>query len=142
MITNSLKAVLIGLGVLVVVLAGTSLIFYNQAKDLKINPQKAAQEENKKVIDAVAKLMVLPEGETPTIATVTDAEKLKSQQAFFAKSVNGDKVLIYTGALKAVMYRPGDNKIIEAAPLVIGNPNPVPAPAPAPVPAPTSEESE
>lgn len=117
------KLVLLVLGILVVGLAGTSVMFYKQAKSLKVNPQQVAQEENKKLIEAVGKLVLLPEGETPTIATVTDVNKLKSQQAFFARSAEGDKVLIYTSALKAIMYRPSTNKIIEVAPLVIGNPN-------------------
>ncbi len=126
------KLVMLVLGVLVVGLAGTSLMFYKQAKSLKVNPQKVAQEENQKVIDAVGKLVLLPDGETPTVATVTDASKLKSQQAFFARAEEGDKVLIYTSALKAIMYRPSTNKIVEVAPLVIGNPNANPTPAPTP----------
>jgi len=123
----NLKAVLLGLGALVVVFAGTSAVFYKQVRELKTNPQKAGQEENEKLIASVGKLVLLPEGEAPTIATVTDAEKLKSEQAFFAKAIAGDKVLIYTRALKAIMYRPSENKIIEVAPLVIGNPTPAPA---------------
>ena len=126
--TNNLKVVVIVLGVLVLGLAGTSVLFYKQARDLKVDPQKVSQEENEKVIAAVGKLVLLPEGEAPTIATVTDPDKLKAEQAFFAKAVAGDKVLIYTRALKAIMYRPGENKIIEIAPLVIGNPTPAPTP--------------
>jgi hypothetical protein len=123
--TDNLKVVLVVLALLVVGLAGTSLMFYKQVKNLKVDPAKQAQEDNKKVLDAVAKLALLPEGETPTIATVTDAPKLKtSGQAFFAKAADGDKVLIYTQALKAIMYRPSENKIIEIAPLVIGQTSP------------------
>lgn len=139
--TDNLKVILVVLGVLVVGLAGTSLMFYNQVKDLKVNPQKVSQEENQKIIDAVGKLVLLPEGETPTIATVTDPSKLKTQQAFFARSAEGDKVLIYTSALKAIMYRPSENKIIEIAPLVIGNPNATPAPAPKAAPETTKENN-
>ena len=128
--TDNLKVLLAVLGILVLGLAGTTLTFYKKAKSLKTNPQQVAQEENKKIIDAVGKLVLLPEGETPTIATVTDASKLKSQQAFFTRAEEGDKVLIYTSALKALMYRPSENKIIEIAPLVIGNPNTPANPAP------------
>ena len=92
--TDNLRAALVILGILVVGLAGTTIMFYKKANSLKTNPQQVAQEENKKVIDAVGKLVLLPEGETPTIATVTDASKLKSQQAFFARAEEGDKVLI------------------------------------------------
>ena len=122
--TNNLKLVSVVLGVLVLALAGTSVMFYMQNKKLKVDPQQVSQEENQKVIADVGKLVLLPEGESPTIATVTDPEKLKAEQAFFAKAMNGDKVLIYTRALKAIMYRPSENKIIEVAPLVIGNTNP------------------
>ena len=139
MTTNTLKAVLGGLVLLVLGLGATSLMYYKKVKTLEVNPQKVAQEENQKVIDAVGKLALLPEGETPTIATVTDSNKLKSQQAFFAKAADGDKVLIYTQALKAIMYRPSENKIIEIAPLVIGNPN---ASATTPAPSPATPDNE
>ncbi len=128
--TDNLKLLLIGLLILVLGLAGTSFMFYKRVKELTANPQKVGQEENQKIIDAVGKLVLLPAGETPTIATVTDPNKLKAQQAFFARSAAGDKVLIYTQALKAIMYRPSDNKIVEIAPLVIGNPNASVNPAP------------
>ena len=54
----------------------------------------------------------MPSSEAPTIATVNDITKLKGQ-AFFADAKNGDKVLIYTKAGKAVLYRPLTNKVIE-----------------------------
>lgn len=60
---------------------------------------------------AVSKIYLLPEGETPTIATVTDPDKLKSK-IFFANAKSGDKVLIYTKADKVILYRPSENKII------------------------------
>jgi hypothetical protein len=128
--TSNLKGVLVVLGVLTLVLAGSTGMLYKKVRSLSNEPNKVAQEENAKIIESVGKLVLLPEGEAPTIATVTDPEKLKAEQAFFARAMEGDKVLIYTQALKAIMYRPSENKIIEVAPLVIGNPNPTPtAPA-------------
>ena len=120
--SNNLKGVLVVLGILTLILAGTSGVLYKQVRKLKVNPTEIAQAENQKIIDMVGKLFTLPEGEAPTIATVTDPDKFKSEQAFFVKAEDGDKVLIYTRALKAIMYRPSTNKIIEVAPLVIGNP--------------------
>ena len=128
--TDNLKVAFIVSIVLVVGLTITSLSYYKKVKKLSANPQQISQEENQKIIDAIGKLVLLPEGEVPTIATVTDPTKLKSQQAFFARAAEGAKVLIYTSALKAIMYRPSENKIIEIAPLVIGSPNSTPAPAP------------
>ena len=73
------------------------------------------QEEATRTIEAVGKLVVLPE-EVPTVATVTDLELLKDQ-VFFKNAKVGDKVLIYLQAQKAILYNPESNKIIELAPL-------------------------
>ena len=105
----------------VIIAAGISIYFWSQAEALKKNPQRAAQEETLKLIGAISELIVLPEGENPTVATVTDPERLKDQP-FFAKAQTGDKVLIYTNSRKAILYSPKENKIIEVAPINIGNP--------------------
>lgn len=71
--------------------------------------------ESQELIEKVGRLIVLPEGEQPTIATVQDLEKLKDQP-FFARAQTGDKVLIYSVSKKAILYRPSVGKIIEVAP--------------------------
>jgi len=86
---------------------------------IKDNPRAIAQQEAKGLVDKVGKLIALPTGEEPTIATVTDVEKLKDQP-FFAKAKNGDKVLIFTQAKRAILYRPSIDKIIDVAPVNIG----------------------
>lgn len=91
-----------------------------QVKKLSSNPTLTAQQQQQNLINEVGKLAVLPTGETPTIATVTDITKLKDQP-FFANAKNGDKVLIYTQAKKAYLYRPSTNKLINIAPVNIGN---------------------
>ncbi len=99
-----------------------SLYFYKQYQDtqnLLKNPKQIAQQEVKDLVSMVGKLIDLPKGEDPTIATITDEKKLKDQ-LFFANSKNGDKVLLYTKAKKAILYRPSTNKIIEVAPINIG----------------------
>jgi hypothetical protein len=116
------KIFLAALAVLVLVFGATTVYFYRQASKLKLDPQKAAQESTQELITKVSKLIVLPTGETPTVATVTDPEKLKKEQPFFNNASVGDKVLIYTGARKAYMYNPVTNKIIEVAPVNIGTP--------------------
>lgn len=80
--------------------------------------KEKVSDEADKLVSVVSGLMMLPD-ERPTIATVTDKEKLSSQ-TFFAESQNGDKVLIFTQAKKAVLYRPSTNKIIDVAPVSIG----------------------
>ena len=79
-------------------------------------PQSASDIEIAKVVSQVGKLIVLPTGELPTIATITDLKQLKGQ-AFFNNAKVGDKVLIYTKAQKAILYSPSENKVVEVAPL-------------------------
>lgn len=90
-----------------------------QVKKLSANSQQAAQDQNQQLINAIGKLTPLPTNETPTIATVTDITKL-SDQPFFANAKNGDKVLIYTQAKEAYLYRPSTNKLINIAPVNLG----------------------
>lgn len=89
-----------------------------QNHDLKQNPNKIVQADQKKLLDKVGGLMTLPTGEQPSIATVSDKNKLKDQ-AFFKNAQNGDTLLIYTNARKAILYRESTNKIIEVAPIAI-----------------------
>lgn len=109
-------------GILVVLAAIPSVYFYLQYKkatDQLANPQAFSQGEVSSLVEKIGKLIELPEGETPTLATVSDSESLRSQP-FFARSQNGDRVLIYTNAKKAILYRPDSNKIIEVAPVTLG----------------------
>lgn len=100
-----------------------SYYFYQQYRSTALKLQKLSQttqESAKAIVTAVGTLMVLPNDEDPTIATVTDKDKIKNQP-FFANALNGDKVLIYTKAKKAILYRPTINKIIEVGPIAIGS---------------------
>ncbi|OGN27581.1 MAG: hypothetical protein A2941_01120 [Candidatus Yanofskybacteria bacterium RIFCSPLOWO2_01_FULL_49_17] len=101
---------------------GLAYYFYSEYSVLKQDPNKLAQEETAKLIAKVGKLIVLPEDETPTVATVADPEKLQSQP-FFAKAKKGDKVLIYANVKKAILYDVENNMILEVAPINIGNVN-------------------
>ncbi len=83
------------------------------------NNSLSKEREVEKIIEAVGKLIVLPD-ETPTVATVSDLEKLKGQ-IFFKNAKVGDKVLIYIKAEKAILYDPELNKIIELAPINTNN---------------------
>ena len=109
--------------VLLVVLIGFLVYKYihsqNEVKRLS-NPQESAREETRQLTFKVGRLVEIPNNETPTIATVSDASKLKDQP-FYAKAQNGDKVLIFNQARRAYLYRPSTDKVIELAPINIGN---------------------
>lgn len=95
---------------------GLGAYFYYQLKVIKTSPETIAKKEAIDLVSKVSKLYLLPIGEDPTVATVSDPEVLKSQ-SFFTQSEKGDKVLIYTKAGKAILYRPNIDKIIETAPI-------------------------
>jgi len=139
---KSTTNVVIGVLVLVVLTTGgAAAYFYNQ---LQQDPQVQVQEEIDKLVAQVGELLVLPEGEAPTIATVSDVNLL-GDQPFFANANNGDRVLIYTSARKAILYDPIANKIVEIAPIILGE-NQINPPESEvitePTPEPTSEPSE
>jgi len=102
--------------IVAVLLAG---YFYYQLHVMQQNPQAIAQKEATELMAKVSRLIVLPSGETPTIATISDPALLTGQQ-FFASAKKGDKVLIYTQAKKAILYSVLMDKIIDVAPLNIG----------------------
>lgn len=123
--------------IIVLVLAGTSYYFYSRftkAQYLLNNPDAASKEESDAIIARVSKLILLPKGETPQIATIIDASKLKNQP-FFSNAENNDKVLVYTKAQEAIIFRPHANMIVaNVGPLYIGVPTPLPAQAGIPSP--------
>jgi hypothetical protein len=96
-----------------------SIYFYNQSKHASEStapPSPSSLQSTTNVVNAVARHIVLPSGEQPTVATVSDASKVHNQ-AFFAHAATGDKVLVYSQAKKAYLYRPSIDRIIEVAPL-------------------------
>lgn len=113
--------------ILLLILAiGGAYYFYDsnqksqkELEQIKKDPNTVAKEQATELLTEVGKVVVLPKGESPTIATVTDESKL-ADQPFFKNAKKGDKVLIYTEAKKAYLYRPSTKKIIEIAPVRIG----------------------
>jgi hypothetical protein len=104
--------------ILLILLVGLTVGFYVYAKKGASAPDAQKAQEVTDIIAAVGGLMVLPEGEEPTVATVSSLEQLKGQP-FFANAKIGYKVLIYTQARKAILYDPVAHKIVEVTQLSI-----------------------
>ncbi len=117
----------VGVLILIVALGGVYYFYdrYQKSQDeisnLIDDPQAAVQKQTEELLADIGKVVDLPEDENPTVATVQDATKL-NEQPFFSEAQNGDKVLIYTEAKKAFLYRPSTKKIVEIAPVNIGEP--------------------
>ena len=55
-----------------------------------------------------------------TLGELNQALEKLGDQAFFSKAQKDDRVVIYAQAKKAILYRPSTKKIVEVAPLNIG----------------------
>src|SRR5579872_1722344 len=127
--------IIIGLIILVLAAVGIAVYFYLQYHYAQSQLTKTTQSnEQAALIAEVGKLIVLPTNEQPTIATVSDVNKLKNQ-SFFTHARDGDKVLIYTKAQEAILYDPLANKIVEVGPISLTQITPTPK-GPTPTPAP------
>ena len=115
---SSLQKKIILVVVLVLLIAGASA--YGTLYYIKKNPEPFGllkgptiiKNEEKALVDEISKTLTLPKDEQPTIATVTDPEKL-SGQFFFKDAQKGDKLLIYQNAKKVILYRPSENRVVE-----------------------------
>ncbi len=103
-------------GILIILLfaavAGAGGYFYWQYDRIKKDPNIVAQEETKYITAQIGKFIDVPKDEQPSLATITDIGKLKDQP-FFKKAKNGDKLIVYNKAQKAILYRPSENKIVD-----------------------------
>ena len=115
-------------------------------KDVSVDQAKLSADQVKSLVLEIGEKMILPEGETPTVATVTDVTKLAAQP-FFKNAQNGDKVVIYGSTKEAILYRSSIHKIVAVAPInttdpqavsttpsliTTGTPNPSISPSPTP----------
>jgi hypothetical protein len=97
---------------LTVILIGiASFLLYQNNQLPFLNKSSNAGTQVDDTLIKVGKLIKLP-NETPEIATITDIEKLRNQSVF-KNAQNGDRVLIFTEAKRAIVYRPSENIIID-----------------------------
>ena len=117
---NKGTIVFVALILLIVLLSATSVYFYKKYATVSGDQRAVSQKEMAHLVQAVSKIMILPEDETPTVATVSDPSLLKDQE-FFLKAKQGDKVLIYTKSKLAILYDPKAKKIVNVAPVNLGS---------------------
>lgn len=75
------------------------------------------REVAKEVVARVRKLMKIPEGVEPTVATIVDVEQLRQRNSFYNKAKNGDHLIVT--ADRAILYDPAANIIIDVVPVQI-----------------------
>lgn len=112
----------IGFLLLVIFLGALAVGYYYYQSYQKVlkNPDIITKQEVVWLQEKIGKLVQLPTDEEPSTATVLDKDKLKDQE-FFKNAENGDKILIYSKAKKAILYRPSTDKVIEIMPIALDN---------------------
>lgn len=89
----------------------------NQITTLKANPLLVAERKTNETIAAVSRLTTVPQGDTPTVTEVTDANAVKKSITGLNDVQNGDKLLFYVKAARFIQYRPSTDKILIDQPL-------------------------
>lgn len=117
--------------VVIILLSGIGVAGYYQYTKVQSELSKLKEtptggtltdERQRELIAEVSAKIMLPQDEKPTVAVVSDINRLKDQQ-FFSSGQNGDVVLIYMNSKKAILYRPAEKKIVEVAPVNLSNDN-------------------
>lgn len=85
----------------------------------RLNAPIAVVQSSSDILRRVSRQMVLPEDETPTIATIADLTQLQNSPLFEEAEV-GDKIIIYARAGLIVLYSPTYERIVRVAPLYVG----------------------
>ena len=116
MMGSMLLALIVG-----VIIGGGALWTWNKymTKSTTAPVSQVDQAQVAALIAQVGKLVILPTGEQPVIATINDAAGLTQQQPFYKGSINGDVVLVYQKAAKAIVYSPTRNIIVNVGPVVL-----------------------
>jgi hypothetical protein len=84
--------------------------------------QKAiAKKDIDELLAKLRKHIVLPVGEDPVVATVTDKDALAKEQPFYQNAHNGDRVLAYIQARKAIIYDPIKDVVVNAGPIYMSD---------------------
>lgn len=112
-----MKKLIVILLILLIATAAVAVYFYREASIVKTDQGEVAADV-KELIGRVSRHIVLPEDEVPTLATVSDPDRLKDQP-FFANAKKGNQVLLYTVAKKAYLYDPVLDRLLEVAPINI-----------------------
>lgn len=106
------------IAIIVLVLAAAAF-YVIRRQSVNWNDTKLTVAEQKILVGKIGDLMVLPDEPQPVFAVVTDAEKLRAEQPFYAAVQNGDILLVLPSTRKAIIYSPSADKIVNAGPFIV-----------------------
>lgn len=103
------------LGILLGIVAASVCIGYILGHTKQPEPATSTIRSSE-LLTEIDKTYKLPLDERPTIATIKDHDKLKDQ-VFFKDAKNGDKLVVYSNAKLAIIYRAEEHKLINVGPI-------------------------
>lgn len=120
MLSKRLLVILsVGMTILLLFLTGVILSQRNSSQTPKTLGVVTDQSEPQRYYDSVSNFVELPTNELPTVANVSEAEKVKAQNSAFTDVKNGDKMLFFVKSRKVVVYRPDTNKVVAVISLAV-----------------------
>ena len=97
-----------------------------QLEEIKAASQRSGDDVANEVLEKVNVLINIPLDPKPTVAKITDINRLKEANEFFGAAENDD-YLILTGD-RAILYDPDRNIVLDMAPFRINRESPSPSP--------------
>lgn len=104
------------LGILLSIVAASAFIGFILGHTNKQPSQATSIVRSSDLLTEIDKTYKLPLDEQPTIVTIKDHDKLKDQ-IFFKDARNGDKLVVYSNAKLAIIYRATEHKLINVGPI-------------------------
>jgi hypothetical protein len=108
---------LIGLIIVAIIVVGGRYFFTKGQQDFVIRPgEKLSEEQVTRLVARVGRFLVLPTGEKPSVAAISDVASLATTQAFYQDAKDGDILLVYSN--KAIIYDAVADKLVNVGPIV------------------------
>jgi hypothetical protein len=90
-----------------------------QLLDTLEEQQELSEKQIKLINESVQRHISFPEGEVPFAVTITNAELLKQEQAFYKDAKDGDFLVIYSESQKALIYDPQNDVVVNVGPIQV-----------------------
>jgi hypothetical protein len=106
------------LSVATIASTASATVFYVKLQDARQKQSAPSESEKDRIAAKVGKLYDIP-NEEPTLARVSDPEKLRKEQDFFKNAKDGDYILVFPEAKIGILYRESTDKIINIGPVSV-----------------------
>lgn len=112
------RTLLIAIAALIIIL-GVAFAYYTTSSETFSPNQQLSEEEIGTIVEAVGRHIILPEGEEPLVATIADITLLLEREPFYRGAKNGDILLLYPNAGKAILYDQEGDILVNVGPIIL-----------------------